>query len=172
MEFRFCPKCRSRLTLKLKANGKIENQPCSKCNFIYYPNPKACVGAVIVEKDKVLLIQRANEPFKDHWDFPGGFLENGERTEEGLEREIGEELRVGVKISHVLGIYKDTYGPGGEETLNIYYLCEIRQGQITPQTEIADVKWFDVNKLPSNLAFGHVRNVLMDWHDKYYSISN
>ena len=74
-----------------------------------------------------------------------------------------EELKIGVKISRVFGIYEDTYGPGGEATLNIYYLCKIRHGKITPQTEIAEAKWFDVNELPPNLAFGHVKLVLTDW---------
>ncbi|MCG3118520.1 MAG: NADH pyrophosphatase [bacterium] len=143
-----------------QVNGKTGNQSCSKCGFVHYQNPKPCVGAVILQNGKVLLVRRANEPFKNHWDFPGGFLECGERAEDGLKREVGEELTVGVKIIRVLGIYPDTYGPGGEATLNIYYYCKILPGNIVPQIEIAEAEWFAINALPAPLAFGHVKLVL------------
>lgn len=143
-----------------KVNGIIGNQSCLKCGYIHYQNPKPCVAAVIIQNEKVLLVLRANEPFKNHWDFPGGFLECGELAEDGLKREITEELKVGIKIIRMLGIYPDTYGPGGDATLNIYYLCKILSNKIILQTEIAEAEWFAINALPRQLAFGHVKLVL------------
>jgi len=164
MKYRFCPICGSALILPFRANTEKARSSCSKCDFIHYANPKPCVCAVVIRKGKVLLARRANEPFRDHWDFPGGFLESGERPEDGLRREIDEELKIGIRILRVLGIYPDTYGPGGEATLNIYYLCKIARGEITPvQTEVAAVKWFLPNALPQKLAFGHVELVLQEW---------
>jgi len=52
--------------------------------FRYYKSSKPCVGAVLVKDTQILLIRRANEPFKDFWDFPGGFLNYGEHPEQGL----------------------------------------------------------------------------------------
>jgi len=166
MIYRFCPSCGCNLPSQRKANGKAGNQSCSQCGFVYYKNPKPCVGAVIIENGKVLLARRANEPFKDHWDFPGGFLECNEKPQEGLRREVAEELTIGVKAIHVLGIYPDTYGPGDDATLNIYYSCKISNGKITPQAEIAKAQWFDINSLPPELAFGHVKLVLGDWRER------
>lgn len=148
------------MSLPNEVNGKIGSQSCVKCGFVHYQNPKPCVGAVILKNGKVLLVRRAHEPFKNHWDFPGGFLDCGERAEDGLKREIAEELQVGVKIIRVLGIYPDTYGPGGEATLNIYYHCKISRGDISPQNEIAEAGWFAISTLPAPLAFGHVKLVL------------
>jgi ADP-ribose pyrophosphatase YjhB (NUDIX family) len=175
MEYRFCPLCGSELDLSPKTYGKKNRPRCPRCKFIHYDNPKPCVGAVIVRKGRVLLVKRAYEPYKDHWDFPGGFLESDENPEEGLKRELAEELKVGVKLCRVLGIYLDTYGPGGDATLNIYYLCKILNGKITPnQFEIADAKWFMPYTPSLKLAFGHVDLVLEDlkkWRDKKPVIS-
>ncbi|MGH7451214.1 MAG: NUDIX hydrolase [bacterium] len=170
MEYHFCPSCGCELILSLKLKGTRTYLSCPRCKFVHYENPKPCVGAVMIKSGKVLLIRRANEPFKNHWDFPGGFLEAGEKPKEGLQREIAEELQIGVKIIRVLGIYPDTYGPEGDATLNIYYLCKISRGEITPnQIEIAAAKWFDLDELPLKLAFGHVELVMEDWkkwHDR------
>ena len=164
MKYRFCPICGSGLMLLFKANNEKARLSCSQCDFIHYANPKPCVCAVVIRTGKVLLTRRANKPFRDHWDFPGGFLEPDECPEDGLRREIDEELKIGIKILRVLGIYPDTYGPGGEATLNIYYLCKIARGEITPvQTEVAAAKWFLPSALPQKLAFGHVELVLQEW---------
>jgi len=168
MEYRFCPLCGRELILSINLKGKRAYKSCSSCDFIHYENPKPCVGAVMIKNGKVLLIRRANEPFKNHWDFPGGFLEAGEKPHDGLQREIAEELQIGVKIIRVLGIYPDTYGPGGDATLNIYYLCKISRGEIAPnQIEIAAANWFDLDELPSKLAFGHVELVVSDLKKLY-----
>ena len=45
----------------------------------------------------VLLIQRKNEPFKNQWALPGGFLEENENMEEGAKRDLEEET--GLKIN-------------------------------------------------------------------------
>jgi len=38
-------------------------------------SPKLTVDGIIIKNDKVLLIKRKNEPFKDKWALPGGFVE-------------------------------------------------------------------------------------------------
>lgn len=153
MEYRFCPICRSSLISQRKSNEKQNHLSCSACNFIHYKNPKPCIVAVIVKNNKILLIRRANAPYKNYWDFPGGFLECGEYPKVGLKREVAEELNIRVKIIRILGIYPDSYGPEGDSTLNIYYLCKKLPGTIIPQDEIAEARWFDLDKTPRKLAF-------------------
>lgn len=167
MEYRFCPLCGNVLQLQRKSTGPQNYLSCPQCNFVYYNNPKPCVGAVIIRNGRVLLLKRAYEPFKNHWDYPGGFLESGENTKEGLRREVAEELKISVEIIDFLGIYPDTYGPEGDATLNIYYLCKIINGTIDPQAEVAEAKWFVLNDLPPDLAFGHVKLVL----DEYLALN-
>jgi ADP-ribose pyrophosphatase YjhB (NUDIX family) len=62
---------------------------------------------VLIEKGKILLIKRGNEPFKDMWALPGGRLENNETTEECAIREMKEETGLQVKIIKLIGVYSD-----------------------------------------------------------------
>ena len=62
----------------------------------YPEQPIIGVGAVIVDRDRVLLVRRATEPLKGEWSVPGGMLEFGEKLRDGIRREVLEEtgLRV------------------------------------------------------------------------------
>ena len=53
--------------------------------------PIVGVGAVVVDQDRVLLVQRGREPSKGKWSLPGGVLEVGESLTEGVAREVQEE---------------------------------------------------------------------------------
>lgn len=50
----------------------------------------------------VVLIKRKNEPFKDCWALPGGFLEEGETIEACAKRELEEETGIPSRISSFL----------------------------------------------------------------------
>jgi len=39
-----------------------------------YKNPKLTADGVVLEKDKILLIKRKNNPFKGKWALPGDLL--------------------------------------------------------------------------------------------------
>ncbi len=56
-------------------------------------------AAVILRPDgQVLLAQRpAGKPFAGYWEFPGGKLEPGETPRHALDRELAEELGLGVR---------------------------------------------------------------------------
>ncbi len=168
MNYRFCPLCGIALTPLLKSNLKLTLQTCPKCVFTHYNNPKPCVVAVIVKRKKILLTRRAYEPFKDYWDFPGGFLECDEQPEDGLHREIAEELGIEIKVIKLLGIYPDSYGSNGDSTLNLYYLCKKSNGMLISKDEIAEFNWFDIDNIPK-LAF-KTNLVIADLMKKYSSI--
>ena len=51
----------------------------------------AVIFSTLSNTDYVLLIQRKNDPFKDEWALPGGFLETDETFETGAKRELKEE---------------------------------------------------------------------------------
>ena len=51
------------------------------------------VAAVVLRGADVLLIRRGREPMLGAWSLPGGALELGETTAEGVAREVFEETR-------------------------------------------------------------------------------
>ena len=51
------------------------------------------VDVIIQKENKVLLIQRKFEPFKDKWALPGGFVEDDEEVITAALRELKEETR-------------------------------------------------------------------------------
>ena len=57
----------------------------------------ATVAAIIIKKNKILLLKRNHRPFRNHWVFPGGHIENGETAEKAVTREVKEETGLSFK---------------------------------------------------------------------------
>jgi 8-oxo-dGTP diphosphatase len=53
--------------------------------------PEVCVGAVVVEDGRLLLIRRGTGPAQGDWSVPGGRVEAGELLAEAVVRELAEE---------------------------------------------------------------------------------
>ncbi|MBN2520941.1 MAG: NUDIX hydrolase [Bacteroidales bacterium] len=155
---KYCYKCGSRLTVEL-IDGK-KRFLCSACKTVSYINSKPCVGALIIEKDKILLTKRKIGPYKNYWDIPGGFLEESEHPEDGLHRELKEELGMQIKIIQLFDIKIDTYGSNGFPTLNIFYICNKLTDPNFVTDDVIKYKWFYINNLPDNMAFKSARLVL------------
>lgn len=82
-----------------------ERDICNHCGFIDYRNPKIVVGSVLTFEGRVLLCRRAIDPRRGYWTLPAGYLEIGERVEDGARREAWEEARVRPVLDQVLAVY-------------------------------------------------------------------
>jgi len=56
--------------------------------------PEVCVGAVVVDDDRLLMIRRGHGPAAGTWSVPGGRVERGETVAEAVVRELREEAGV------------------------------------------------------------------------------
>ncbi|HAM52217.1 MAG TPA: 8-oxo-dGTP diphosphatase MutT [Nitrospiraceae bacterium] len=88
------------------------------------------VACAIIEGDgKVLSTQRSESmslPLK--WEFPGGKINEGEKPEECLKRELREELGVEVDIGYSLSSLTHYYPTF---TVTLYpFVCKIIRGEI------------------------------------------
>jgi 8-oxo-dGTP diphosphatase len=103
----------------------------------------------------VLLIKRKNEPFRDQWALPGGFLEENETMEEGAKRELEEETGLKLeKLQQVGALGTPGRDPRGR-TISIAFVSLINaEPKLKANDDALDVKWFNLNDLP-DLAFDH-----------------
>lgn len=133
-----------------------------KGKYIYdWPRPIVTVDALVFTfskgKAKVLLIKRANEPFKGKWAVPGGFIEIDEELEDAVVRELAEETGLtSVRLEQMHTFGKCGRDPRGRQ-ITIVFMGIVTEGhnKIKAGDDAARARWFDIDKLPKDLAFDH-----------------
>lgn len=128
-------------------------EKCGKCGWVNYHNPRPTVSAIISRDEKILLSHRLADPFKGMWDLPGGFMEEKESPEDGMKREMREELGIEIEMGKLIGVFGPTSYPfDGQEldNVDIYYEVEIISGEPAAMTgsDVMEIDWFDPNNLP------------------------
>ncbi len=143
---------------------------CAACDTSHWLDAKPCAGALVTRDGRLLLVRRAHEPWRGHWDVPGGFCGPREHPREAAAREVREETGLAVRVGEILGMWMDDYAPSGPDadkvTLNIYFHARIH-GPAEPTVdpyEVSEIAWFAPDQLPEPLAFpGHIPAVLRAW---------
>jgi 8-oxo-dGTP diphosphatase len=126
-----------------------------------YPRPALTVDCVIFGKDetadlKVLLIQRANEPFKGKWAFPGGFVDENESADHAAERELFEETAVeNVKMKQFYTFTQPHRDPRGW-TVSIAFYTTINMQDCVVQAgdDAGRAEWINIHDI-REMAFDH-----------------
>jgi 8-oxo-dGTP diphosphatase len=121
-----------------------------------YPDtPLVGVGAIIVEKGRVVLVKRGHPPLAGEWSIPGGALEVGERVREAAAREALEETGLVVMPEELLGVYDRVLRDEGGRVLYHYllvdFLCRPVGGNLRAAGDADEARWYNpeaVKKLP------------------------
>ena len=123
---------------------------------------KTSTAIIPFPEDKILLVKRDTVPFKGYWALPGGRMDPGETVEQTIVRECKEETGLDVKIVRVVGEYveKGIKDDVDYEYCPTCFLVNMVGGEIKRQeTEIKEIRLFNVKALPSPLAFVHDKMV-------------
>lgn len=119
-----------------------------------YKKPSITVDAIILQDQTILLIKRKNEPFKNKWALPGGFVEYGETTEQAVLREIKEETGLLTQIEELVGVYSEPHRDPRGHTISIVYHLKKTNGELLAGDDAGDAKFFNLDTLPE-LSFDH-----------------
>lgn len=142
-----------------------------------WPRPALTTDIVVFRDDpttedpanhwQVLLIKRKNEPFKDYWALPGGYVEEGESLVQGALRELKEETGItGLKLTQVAAFGDPGRDPRGwQVTVGFYTITDNDWAEAGDDAK--DAKWFPAGPIISNgyldLACDHREIIQAAW---------
>jgi 8-oxo-dGTP diphosphatase len=136
---------------------------------VYVSKTFVTVDAVVIKEstDEILLIKRKNEPFKDHWALPGGFLDENEDLEVAARRELMEETQVEVISMKQIGAFgKPNRDPRSHNISVAYFATVGEEANPIASDDAKEVKWFAISELPQ-LAFDH-GDIIKEGLERYY----
>ncbi len=154
---RFCSDCGSPVRFGPVDGDPLPRYVCTQCQTIHYQNPKVVCGCLATWEDRILFCKRAIEPRYGYWTLPAGFMENGETTAEGAQRETQEEANATVTIE---GLYCVFNIP---QISQIYMMFRgtLVDGLHSPGAEsLETVLWRDTEIPWEQLAFPAVKRTL------------
>ena len=112
----------------------------------YPEHPLVGVGAVVIDKGKILLVKRAFNPGAGKWSVPGGLVELGEKLSEACVRETEEETGIKVKILELINVFdmieKEDSGKPRYHYVLVDFLAKPVGGEEKPNAEVSEMKWF------------------------------
>jgi len=113
-------------------------------------------------ENKFILIKRQNEPFKNHWAIPGGFVDYGETVENAAIREAKEETGIDIELKKLLGVYSEPKRDPRDHTITIVYLAIGNFEKIKAGSDASDAEIYSFDDIKSmKIAFDHSK-ILMD----------
>ena len=122
-----------------------------------HKNPSLTTDIFIFDENKnFILIKRKNEPYKNFWALPGGFVDYGECVEDAAIREALEETSINVKLDKLIGVYSNPSRDPRGHTVSVTYSARGNMNEMKADDDACDINIFtkkDLKKI--NLAFDH-----------------
>lgn len=131
------------------------------------------VYGMIMDSNRILLVQKSKGPFKGLWDLPGGRIEYGESPETTLIREILEETGLEIqdqnyiKSDSVVVNYTDE--KLGKVTLHLVgFIFKIKLKDLKSlvqkhdDDELICTKWCDLQEIDIDQLTPFLQELLMD----------
>lgn len=118
------------------------------------------VGALIFNEEGKLLLSLRGKKAKNEvgkWEIPGGSVEFGETIEEGIKREVKEELDVEIEVKEMLQLCDHIIPDENQHWVSPTYICELKSGtpQIMEPEKCEKLGWFSIEeaeKLPLSIV--------------------
>jgi len=107
----------------------------------------------------VLLIQRRHSPFQHCWALPGGYVDDGETSEQAAHRELAEETGLATAALERVDVYDAPDRDPRGRVVSVAYTAVLAV-PATPMAgdDAAQAEWVPLEKVladPARLAFDH-----------------
>jgi ADP-ribose pyrophosphatase YjhB (NUDIX family) len=157
-----CRACGAHVAYVVPAEDNRERAVCPACQTIHYENPINVVGTVPVWGQQVLLCRRAIEPRHGLWTLPAGFMEMGETTAAGAERETHEEAGARIELQGLFTVLNVVRA--GQ--VHLFYRARLLDTDFAPGSETLEAQLFLEHEIPwDEIAFRTVRETLLRYFD-------
>ena len=137
---------------------------CPNCDWVYFPDPKVAVAALIHHNDQVLLVRRANDPQRGYWTLPAGFIDAGEDPVRAVERECFQETGLLTMVMDLVDVIYGQEHPRGAHIL-IVYRAKVVSGELHAADDVDKAGYFPLDDLPP-LAFDTTKKILSSLVDQ------
>lgn len=136
-----------------------------------YPPTFVTVDAVVIQSGHVLLVERKAAPGEGLLALAGGFVNQSERLEDAVLRELREETKLKVPMPVLRGSikkYKIYDDPGRSlrgRTITVAYLIELPPGELPPVKGGDDARkamWVPLSLVDEERMFEDHYSILMD----------
>ena len=138
---RFCPRCASPLAERGIAGRARQVCPDAACGYVFWDNPLP-VLAGLVERDGLIVLARNHAWPEKMFGLVTGFMERDETPEEGVAREVKEELGLDTLFAGLIGVY-----PFQRKNELILAYHVVAEGEITLNEELAEFRLIPPEKL-------------------------
>ena len=119
--------------------------------------------------NKFLLLKRTNYDKRGiSWDLPGGTIEPGEESPDGILREIKEETDLQVNNPTIAEQYSHIFS-NNEWIIYALYFCNEYKGEIKLSNEHSEYKWISADELNNYELFvtlDHIKDKIKSFLDK------
>ena len=108
--------------------------------------PEVCVGAIVVDQDRLLMVRRGQRPAFGEWSVPGGRVESGETLAEAVVREVAEETGLEVVCGALVG-WVERIGPGYHFVILDFQATVLDDRLPVAGTDASEVDWVPLTEL-------------------------
>jgi 8-oxo-dGTP diphosphatase len=145
-------------SLKNSAVARIKSNR-SRTHCYDHPRPALTVDIALFTSSgnrvEVLLIQRARDPFKGLWAFPGGFVDKDESLDQAAARELLEETSLSRIHLEQIGAFGDPGRDPRGHTVSVVFAAVLDCRVLAQAGDDASAAAWHSARRPPELAFDH-----------------
>jgi NAD+ diphosphatase len=151
----FCCRCGTPFTMSTIERAKV----CPRCGLINYPRLDPSI-IVLIRRGHELLLGRSFHFPEGLYSVIAGFVEPGETLERAVEREVREEVGLGISDICYFGSQPWPF----PHSLMIGFTAQYAGGEISiDNKEMQDAGWFTADNLPKIPDKISIARRLIDW---------